>query len=413
MALKEAADLVRQIEEGTAGAGVSAPDGFAAASLHCGIKKRKPDLALLWSEHEAVVAGAFTQSRTRAANVDTAERIVRGGQRVRAVLVVSGNANACTGPQGAKDIEILQSETARALGGLPQEVLVVATGVIGVPLPMPRILAALPTLAATIAPSGGSGFSRAIMTTDKRRKEVTRQLAIDGRPVTIGAAAKGSGMIHPNMATMLGFLTTDADVAPPALDRLLAACVDRTFNRVTVDGDTSTNDMVLFLANGAAGNAPLQEGHPSWPEFAAAVEDVCRTLAKAIARDGEGATKLVTVRVEGAASEAEAAGLARLVAGSSLVKTALFGADPNFGRVLAVLGRSEAAFHPDALTFRIGGHLVYAAGQPTGAEEDARDAMRAEDVLLELNLGSGQASAEAYGCDLSYEYVRINGSYRT
>lgn len=398
-------------EEGAQG--VTAPIGFRAAAMHCGVRKSRPDVAMLVSDRPTVAAGTFTQSRVRASNVDVCEAIVRDAGMARAIICVSGNANACTGDQGREDTLSVQNAAAAALGLAASEVLFAATGVIGEPLPVGRITPAMPQLCGRLSSQAGDAFAHAILTTDKRPKEGLRRIVVDGRTVTVGGAAKGSGMIHPNMATMLGFLTTDAAVEQKTLQAVLSRAVDRTFNRITVDQDTSTNDMALLLANGAAGNHPIGPNHPDLAAFAMAVEDLCRELARAIARDGEGATKLLTVHVHGALTEDEAADLARAVAGSSLVKSALFGADPNFGRVLAVLGRTSAAFAPEDLRFSIGGHTVFENGIPTGAEEAARQAMQEEEVLFDLYLGAGGAEAEAFGCDLSYEYVRINGSYRS
>lgn len=398
-------------EEGAQG--VTAPIGFRAAAMHCGVRKSRPDLSVLVSDRHTAVAGTFTQSRVRASNVDLCEAIVRDFGSARAIVCVSGNANACTGGQGLQDSLSVQGAAAAALGLPVEEVLFAATGVIGEPLPVGRIVPAMPQLSARLSSQSGDSFAHAIMTTDKRPKEGLRRIVADGRTVTVGGAAKGSGMIHPNMATMLGFLTTDAAVEQKTLQAVLSRAVDRTFNRVTVDQDTSTNDMAILLANGAAGNQPIGPGHPDLPAFAAAVEDLCRELARSIARDGEGATKLLTVHVHGSRTEDEAADLARAVAGSSLVKSALFGADPNFGRVLAVLGRTSAAFAPEGLRLSIGGHTVFEHGVPTGAEAAARQAMQQEEVLFDLYLAAGDAEAEAFGCDLSYEYVRINGSYRS
>jgi glutamate N-acetyltransferase/amino-acid N-acetyltransferase len=332
---------------------------------------------------------------------------------VRAVVANSGNANAATGERGVEDARLMQALAAEAFGIQASEVAVASTGVIGVHLPMGRISSGIRAASGELG-EGGAGFAQAILTTDTRAKEAVVRVEIGGRTITIGGTAKGSGMIHPNMGTMLAFLATDAAVEKDCLKETLNRVTDRTFNRVVVDGDTSPSDMALLMANGAAGNEPLTLGSPDYGTFAEAVEGVAQTLAREIARDGEGATRLVEVTVDGAAGEESAAALAKSVVGSTLVKAAVFGEDANWGRVLTAMGYSGVAFDPDGVELWFGPVKVFAGGEPVPHEEtEANATLAAGEVKITAHLAEGDASATAWGCDLSYEYVRINGSYRT
>jgi glutamate N-acetyltransferase/amino-acid N-acetyltransferase len=325
----------------------------------------------------------------------------------------SGNANAATGQKGLEDAYEMQALAAEALGVEAAEVAVASTGVIGEHLPMGRIFSGIEGAAAGLS-RDDAAFAEAILTTDTRTKEAAVRVEIGGKAVTVGGTAKGSGMIQPNMGTMLAFLSTDAAVEKESLQGALSAATERTFNRVTVDGDTSPSDMAIILANGAAGNEPLTTGSADYPAFAEAVEAVARSLAKEIARDGEGATRLVEVAVEGAADEASASALAKAVVGSNLVKAAVFGEDANWGRVLTALGYSGASFDPDGVELWFGSVKVFENGEPVEHEEaQANAALAAGEVRITARLNEGDASAVAWGCDLTYEYVRINGSYRT
>ena len=354
----------------------------------------------------------FTRNAVKGAPLTvTREAVETGG--VRAVVANSGNANAATGERGVEDARVMQALAAEALGIGAGEVAVASTGVIGVHLPMEKIAGGIRAASGELGESG-AGFAESILTTDTRAKEAAVQVEIGGRNVTVGGTGKGSGMIHPNMGTMLAFLTTDAAVEKDCLQETLSRVTDRTFNRVTVDGDTSPSDMTLLMANGAAGNEPLTLDSPEYPAFAEAVESVARALAKEIARDGEGATRLVEVVVEGGASEESAAALAKCVVGSSLVKAAVFGEDANWGRVLTAMGYSGVAFDPDGVELWFGPVKVFSDGEPVPHEEaEANATLAAGEVRITARLGEGDASATAWGCDLSYEYVRINGSYRT
>ena len=368
------------------------------------------DLGLLFSEFHCETAAVFTRNALKGAPLVVTREAVEGGG-VRAVVANSGIANAATGLGGIEDARVMQELAAEALGIKAAEVAVASTGVIGARLPMDRISAGITAAAGQL---GGDGFAEAILTTDTRQKEAVALVEVGGKTVTVGGTAKGSGMIHPNMGTMLAFLTTDAAVEKECLQETLRLVTDRTFNRVTVDGDTSPSDMALLMANGAAGNAPLSLDSPDYPVFAGAVEDVARELAKEISRDGEGATRLVEVFVEGAASEEEAAALARSIVGSNLVKTAVFGEDANWGRVITAMGYSGVAFEPEGVDLWFGPVKVFSHGEPVPHEEaEANATLSGTEVRITARLGDGNASATAWGCDLSYEYVSINGSYRT
>lgn len=395
--------------------GVTAPAGFLATGVHAGLKKPGLlDLALVVSEREAAAAGVFTRNRVVAAPVLLDRAHLRGG-RGRAILVNSGGANACTGARGLADAREMARLVAAALGLDPRTVYVGSTGVIGRFLPMPRIRRAIPLLVGGLSRRGGRRAAQAIMTTDRRPKEVAVRARIAGRTVTIGGMAKGSGMIHPDMATMLAYLTTDAAIEPRTLQRVLSAAVDRSFNRISVDGDTSTNDTVLCLANGAAGNTLLRNGSPGLARFRHLMEEACRSLAMQICRDGEGVTKVVEIAVTGARTAADARRIARTVGTSCLVKTALFGEDANWGRIMAAVGRAGVRIVPDRITLAFGGIPIFRGGRSLGrAVERKLDAVvRRREFTISIGLGQGAAAASLWTTDLSYDYVRINASYRS
>jgi glutamate N-acetyltransferase / amino-acid N-acetyltransferase len=393
---------------------VTSPQGFKASGLHAGIKKKRKDVGLLHSEVPAAAAGVFTTNLVRAACVTQNEAQLAATPFLQGIIVNSGNANACTGLQGDLDAQQMRLEAAKSLGISEDLVAIASTGVIGVPMPMEPLTNGIHQAAESLTVEGGDDFAQAILTTDTGKKTVAVQLVIDGQIVTIGGVAKGSGMIHPNMATMLAFVTTDAAVEPAALKSLLSRTTDQTYNRITVDGDTSTNDMVLVLANGLANNAVLTAEHPQWDDFVAAFRHVSEKLAKDIARDGEGATKLIEVEVNGAATEAIAATIAKSIIGSSLVKTAVYGADANWGRILAAAGYSGAPFDPQKVDIWLGCIQVAAGGMGLLFDEEAaKEYLLGDPVKITVDLHSGDATATAYGCDLTYDYVRINASYRT
>lgn len=395
--------------------GVTAPQGFRAAGLHAGIKKPSiPDLALVVSDVPAAVAAVFTQNRVAAAPVLLDRAHLRLG-RGQAIIVNSGNANACTGAQGLADARETAYLVAQGLKVPPRSVFVGSTGVIGQFLPMPKIRKALPGLIRRLRRSGGREAATAILTTDLRAKETAACARIGGRLVTVGGMAKGSGMIHPDMATMLAYVTTDAAVAQPTLQRLLRDVVARTFNCISVDGDTSTNDTVLCLANGLTGNPPLREGSGGLETFRRLLEEVCRYLALQICRDGEGVTKVVRIAVSGGRTAAEARQVARTVGTSCLVKTALFGEDANWGRIMAAVGRSGVPIDQRKLGLSIEGTAVVKGGVSLGpAAERAIDKLvRRREFTIHVDLGRGRGEAMLWTTDLSYEYVRINASYRS
>src|SRR5918993_3782672 len=393
--------------------GAAAAEGFVAAGVACGVRgSGVRDLGLLFSELPCETSAVFTRNAVKGAPLVVTRKAVETGG-VRAVVANNGNANAATGGRGIEDARTMQALAAETLGIKAREVAVASTGVIGVHLPMDRISSGIRAASGKLD-EGGEGFAESILTTDTRAKEAVARVEVGGRTITVGGTAKGSGMIHPNMGTMLAFLTTDAALERSCLQETLSRVTGSTFNRVTVDGDTSPSDMALLMANGAAGNEPLTLDSPDYPDFVEAVESVARTLATEIARDGEGATRLVEVAVEGAASEESAAALAKSVVGSNLVKTAVFGQDANWGRVLTAMGYSGEAFDPDGVELWFGSIKVFSGGEPVPHEEaEANATLGAGEVKITVRLSEGNDSATAWGCDLSYEYVRINGSYRT
>jgi glutamate N-acetyltransferase/amino-acid N-acetyltransferase len=393
--------------------GVTTPAGFRAAGVSAGIKaKGNLDLALLVSDRPATAAAVFTTNRAQAAPVLVSqEHLASTNGLARAVIVNSGCANACTGTAGLAVARGMADETARLVGCAPEEVLVASTGVIGVSLDLDKIRSGLPAAIAALGHDQGSLAARAIMTTDPFPKEAAARVSIGGRDLVIGGMAKGSGMIEPMMATMLGFVTTDAAVPQPLLDRALREVVNDTFNAITVDGECSTNDCVMLLANGASG-ATVDEG--SYGSFAHALRSVCLRLALDIVRGGEGATKLVTVTVTGAASPEDARRAAKAVANSLLVKTAIHGGDPNWGRLIAVAGRAGVAFDLSRAAVAIGGIVLFKDGQPHDeAAERAAAYLKFREIALTVDLGAGTASSTVWTCDLSADYVRINADYRT
>lgn len=396
---------------------VTTPAGFKAGGLHCGLKKTtRHDLGAIVSEVPAAAAGVYTTNVFQAAPLKvTRESIGREGL-LQAVLVNSGNANACTGKQGEADAYEMRSRFAEALGVKAEHVAVASTGVIGENLKMDRVRSGIDGLPGRLQVSrqGSDDFCQAILTTDLVQKMVCVKLAVGGRNVHVAGAAKGSGMIHPNMATMLGFVTTDAAIGSEALQSLLREATDRTFNMITVDGDTSTNDMLVAMANGLAGNDELTPEHPDWQAFASSLRYVCEVLAKAIARDGEGATKLIEVQVRGAESDASAAAIAKTVIGSSLVKSAVFGADANWGRIIAAVGRAGQPVNPETVDIRLGTIVTLEQSRPVAFDEDeALEYLKGDTVVIAVDLHMGDGEAVAWGCDLTYDYVRINAAYRT
>jgi len=388
---------------------------FRSAGVHCGIKSDGLDLALLTSDRPAAVAGVFTRSTVVGAPVELTRSRVRSG-RTRAVVINSGISNVAMGARGRRDARAMTDEAARVLGVRPEEVLVASTGVIGAPLPMQRVRRGIRAAGAALAADGLERAARAIMTTDTFPKLAVASARVGGRPIAVAGIAKGSGMIEPDMATMLAFLLTDAAVTPAFLRSALRGAVDESFNRVSVDGEGSTSDTVLLLANGAADNAVLRGARsPGARRFREAVSEVATALARDLARDGEGATKLIDVRVSGARSAAQAERAARRIANSLLVKTAVFGSDANWGRILQTVGAGRIALRQDRTSVRLGGITVFRDGASTGPAARRRAAARLArpEVEIAVDLGAGRGQARIWTCDLSYDYVRINAEYTT
>ncbi|QAA23600.1 bifunctional ornithine acetyltransferase/N-acetylglutamate synthase [Sporolactobacillus terrae] len=398
---------INYIENGSVGSA----KGFKTGGMHIGLRTKKPDLGWIYSEVPAAAAGVYTTNVFQAAPLQVTQESIAEEKKLQAVLVNTVSANSCTGRQGLENARVTRQWLAQHLGITDHLVGVASTGVIGMQLPMEKIKKGI----AAIDLSGSEApFEEAILTTDTKTKHLAVTFEIDGKSVTIGGACKGSGMIHPNMATMLGFVTTDAAVAPDALRQALKTIVDKTFNRITIDGDTSTNDMVLLLANGQAGNQPLSAQHPEWLVFLKGLEAVCQGLAKFIAGDGEGATKLIEVQVTGAKDDQSAEVIAKTIVGSSLVKTAVFGSDANWGRIVCAMGYSGEAFDPNHVTLKLGDLVLFENGVPTPFdEEQAKNALDKNSIVIKASLGEGNGSAVAWGCDLTYDYVKINASYRS
>jgi glutamate N-acetyltransferase/amino-acid N-acetyltransferase len=406
------------------GGGVTAPRGWRAGVAACDIKaltagasalpgEPRDDLTVFASDEVCDAGGVFTTNAVKSASV-VIDQLHLKNNRVQALVVLSGNANACTGAQGFRDALHMAKLTADRLDLDPNQVLVGTTGVIGRYLPMDAVKAGIGRACASLSPEGGRAAAAAIMTTDTVPKSYAIEFELDGVPVRVGGMCKGSGMIHPNMATMLAYVTTDAAVAPGWVAATVKRIADRSFNQVTVDGDSSTNDTFLVIANGAAGNPPVQAGSARSDALEAAILEVARELARRIARDGEGATKLLTVSVTGAPDDGQARLAARSVASSSLVKTAVHGADPNWGRIVCALGYSGSEVAIDRLTVSVAGVTVFTAGAGVEVDLEAvRRAFEQPEIEIAADLGLGDGRAEAWGCDLSAEYVRINADYTT
>ncbi|MCH3918681.1 MAG: bifunctional glutamate N-acetyltransferase/amino-acid acetyltransferase ArgJ [Spirochaetia bacterium] len=400
--------------------GVTAAKGFSASGVACGLKKRKKDMAMIYSAVPCTFAGAFTTNLAAAAPVAWDRKLVAESTTCQAIVVNSGNANACTGEKGLSDAHDMAEITAEALGIAGKQVLVCSTGVIGVPMPMDTIRKGIGSCIEALGTdlSHGLDAATAILTTDTHDKQVGVTCKIGGKTVTIGGMAKGSGMIHPNMATMLSFITTDACISKSALQKLLGPTIAQSYNMISVDGDTSTNDTVLVLANGQSGATELEEGCEGWEDFKDAFTYVHTYLAKEIVRDGEGAGTFIEVTVRGARTLKDARTLARSVVSSNLVKAAFFGSDANWGRVVCAMGYSGVDFGIGHLKLSFvsgkGEVLVVDKGLPIPFDEDfAKQILLEKEVKVVAELKDGDATATAWGCDLTYDYVRINGDYRS
>jgi len=405
------------------GSSITTPEGFLAAGVACGIKASgRKDLALIVSELPCVAAATFTTNKVKAAHIVVCRENLRPQKAtVRAIVVNSGNANCCTGKQGVEDARQMCEWTARELSAQrhlniqPHEVLVASTGVIGVPLPMDKVKQGITMAVAHLSRQGGKEAAEAIMTTDTKPKFAAVRLELFGKVMHIGGIAKGAGMIAPNMATMLCFIGTDACIGRKALQSALRYAVERSFNSITVDGDTSTNDTVVLMANWMAGGSEIAEDSDAFLRFREALTALCQRLAKMIAADGEGATKLVEICVTGAESERDAKAVALTVANSLLVKTALFGNDPNWGRIAAAVGRAPARVKSETLAIRLGEFECFRRGEPVTFDEvAAHEWLKASrEITLHIDLGIGAASWTVWTCDLSTEYVRFNAEYTT
>ena len=391
---------------------VTAARGFRAAGVCCGIRPNRADLALVVSDQPASAAAVFTRNLAQAAPiVSSREHLAASGGRARAIVINAGNANACTGLRGLHAARVTAEAAALCLGLSDEEVLVASTGVIGQQLPVGRILAGLPQAVQALSVAGGADAAAAILTTDLCTKQAVRVVTTPLGSYTLGGMAKGSGMIHPDMATTLAFVTTDAAVDPAILQQCLSAATERSFNRITVDGDTTTNDTIALLANGASGVTVEDDGVPA---FQTALTDLLTELARMVARDGEGATRLVTVTVSGADSEATALAVARTIAGSPLVKTAVHGADANWGRIIAAACRAGVAVDPERMRITLGGVCVLAPGLVSEfSEADAKLALQCDEVAIGVDLGQGSATATTWTCDLTAGYIAINANYRS
>lgn len=395
-------------------AGVAYPQGFKAAGVRAGIKKSgNLDVAVIHTEKEAAVAGVFTQNLVAAAPVRVS-KIVVGTGSAHAIVANAGCANACTGEQGLRDAEQMAEITAKELNCNSDDVIVASTGVIGVNLPMDKMEVGIKNAVAELSTEGSVNAGNAIVTTDTYSKACATEIEIGGKEVRFGAIAKGSGMIRPNMATMLCFITTDAAIDQKLLQGALSEINEVTFNMVSVDGDMSTNDMVIVLANGAAGNAKITERNADYAKFYSTLKEICTELAKRIAADGEGATKFLTIQVNGTETFDDAKKVGMSIANSPLVKTAFFGEDPNWGRVICAVGYSGVKIAPEKTVIKFGGIPVYA--HSVGAKYDAdalKKVMAAKEIVIDVELGLGEESATVWSCDFSYEYVKINGEYHT
>jgi glutamate N-acetyltransferase/amino-acid N-acetyltransferase len=427
--------------------GVTAARGYRAAGIKAGLKPSGlPDLALIVSDVDAIAAGVFTTSQVKAACVEYDRQLLQTKHIARAILCNAGQANAATGEQGMKDAQASAVAIAHELNITPDLVLLASTGVIGQRIKIDALTSALPQLVAELSETGSDAAARAIITTDLVTKSIALETNIGDRPVRIGGIAKGSGMIHPNMATMLAFVTCDAAVSPSLWQQMLTKAADRSFNSITVDGDTSTNDSLIALANGQSRTPAITEMGPEAENLTEMLTEVCQYLAKAIARDGEGATCLIEVRVTGAHNELAARQIAKTIAGSSLVKAAIFGRDPNWGRIAAAAGRAGVTFEQENLKIQLGDFLLFAQGQPLAFDKAAASAylkqaagysfpegFTATDnsndlsgdrskivpqrldnpVIISVSVGNGPGTGKAWGCDLSYDYVKINAEYTT
>lgn len=393
---------------------VTTPAGFQVAGLHSGVKRKRNDLGILYCATPANAAAVYTLNEVKAAPLYVTKESIEKEGKLQAVIINSGNANACTGEQGKKDAYTMRHVTAEQFSLPAHYVAVASTGIIGLEMPMEKIVPHIKKLKIDATEDSAAQFGQSLLTTDTFNKSACYQTTINGKTVTIAGAAKGSGMIEPNMGTMLAFLTTDAVIEPDMIQLALKEATDQTFNCITVDGDTSTNDMVLVMASEHAGNETLTPEHEEWGQFVTLLGNTCEDLAKMIARDGEGATKLIEVEVQGAENDAQAIKVGKSIVSSSLVKTAVYGTDANWGRIIAAVGYSGASIQPDTIDMWIGPMQLLKNSQPIMySEEEATAYLENEEVKIIVHLNVGDGKGKAWGCDLTYDYVRINASYRT
>ena len=400
--------------EANAKAGVTFPKGFQAAGVKAGIKKSgNLDVAVIYTEKEAAAAGTFTKNAVAAAPVHVSKKVV-ATHAAHAIVANAGCANACTGAQGEKDAAAMQQIAANALGCTPDDVIVGSTGIIGQLLPMDKVEQGIKAAVKELSVDGSMNAGNAIITTDTYSKAGATSVTIGGKEVRFGIIAKGSGMIRPDMATVLCFITTDADIDGVLLQEALSEVIEHSLNMISIDGDMSTNDMAIVLANGAAGNPKITEKNADYEMFKETLLVLCQGISEKIAADGEGATKFITVHVKGAKSFSDAKMVGMSVANSPLVKTAFFGEDPNWGRVICAVGYAGVPMDPNHTTVKFGGIPVYADGVGTSYDADAlRTVMTAHDIVVEIDLKDGDSEAKVWTCDFSYEYVKINGEYHT
>jgi glutamate N-acetyltransferase/amino-acid N-acetyltransferase len=390
---------------------------FKAIGMHCGLKKKRKDLCILYSEKKAVAAGTFTTNKAKAAPVILNIENIKSCN-TQAIVVNSGNANACTGDEGLNNAYTMAKTAADCLGLSPKEVLIGSTGIIGVPLPMDIIIPGIKKACDSLSYTGGESAAEAIMTTDTFTKKITVSTEIDGKNILISGISKGSGMIHPNMATMLSFVVSDVNISKEMLSKALKDSVENSYNMISVDGDTSTNDMVIAMANGSAQNSLIDNENSDFIKFKEALDFVNKELAKMIAMDGEGATKLIEVSLYNAKTVKDAKLCAKSVISSSLVKSAFFGSDANWGRILCALGYSDGEFSPETIdiSFKNNVGIVQLVKDGKGLcfnEELAKDILDQKNINITIDLKDGVHSATAWGCDLTYDYVKINGDYRS
>ncbi|MFS1515613.1 bifunctional ornithine acetyltransferase/N-acetylglutamate synthase [Bacillus sp. SCS-151] len=408
--MKTKVGTVNVLPEGT----ITSPEGFQTDGIHAGLRYTKNDLGIVLSEVPATCAAVYTQSHFQAPPLKVTQQSIAVENKLQAIVVNSACANACTGEQGMQDAYEMRHLCATQFSMQEHLIAVASTGVIGELLQMNKIRTGIKKLKPNKTKKNAQHFESAILTTDTVTKKACYQTVIDGKTVTIGGVAKGSGMIHPNMATMLSFITTDANIDSTILQNTLRIITNQSFNQITVDGETSTNDMVIVMANGLANNEPLTPIHSEWKQFYTALMHVCEDLAKQIARDGEGATKLIEVKVKGAVNDDEAREMAKQIVGSNLVKTAIYGNDANWGRIIGAIGHSSASVNPNTVDITVGSIKMLIASQPQPFSEERATAYLANnDIYIEVHLNIGDGEGIAWGCDLTYDYVKINASYRT